>query len=209
MSARLLLTGFEPFGAVRVNPSAEIARGLDGATIGGVAITACVLPVAIGRIAGAIEDALAASRPAAVLALGVARQEAAIRLERRAVNRADFDIPDNDGLRCEGAAIEPGGPDALASTFSAAELAAALARADVPARLSDDAGTYLCNAALYYLLRRSGAIPCGLVHLPPIDEPLPPGALDLATQTRAIRLLIEEWAKVLATPGNSRIAAGA
>jgi pyroglutamyl-peptidase len=43
----------------------------------------------------------------------------------------------------------------------------ALLAAGIPARFSESAGTYLCNAAMYRLLARvPGGVPCGFVHLP-------------------------------------------
>jgi pyroglutamyl-peptidase len=50
----------------------------------------------------------------------------------------------------------------------------ALLEAGIPARLSNSAGTYLCNQALYRFLgaiEASGqAVPCGFIHLPYMPE---------------------------------------
>ena len=80
-----LVTGFEPYAGHRINPSAEIARRLDGATIAGVRVVGRVLPVEYGRIRAALVRVLAElpARPAAVIALGLAVGEPVIRLERR------------------------------------------------------------------------------------------------------------------------------
>ena len=43
-SAPVLVTGFEPFGGDVVNPSAEIARALDGRVIAGRSVIGAVLP---------------------------------------------------------------------------------------------------------------------------------------------------------------------
>ena len=42
---RILLTGFEPFGGDVVNPSWEIARALDGSTVGGAQVVAYVVQI--------------------------------------------------------------------------------------------------------------------------------------------------------------------
>ncbi|MDE2490941.1 MAG: pyroglutamyl-peptidase I, partial [Elusimicrobia bacterium] len=45
----ILITGFEPFGGERVNPSWEAARRLDGRRIAGRRVAARRLPVAFAR----------------------------------------------------------------------------------------------------------------------------------------------------------------
>jgi len=93
-----------------------------------------------------------------------------IRVERFGVNLADFAIPDNAGARHAGKAIEPDGPQARSSTIPCAEIRAALLEAGIPARLSNSAGSYLCNATLYSALglcaARPGSPACGFIHLP-------------------------------------------
>ena len=45
MARVILLTGFQPFGGERTNPSWEVASWLDGKEIGGATIHALELPV--------------------------------------------------------------------------------------------------------------------------------------------------------------------
>jgi len=59
---RVLLTGFEPFGAYRVNPSLLVAERLGGV----------VLPVSTTRLAGELERAIEEARPEVVLGVGLA-----------------------------------------------------------------------------------------------------------------------------------------
>jgi pyrrolidone-carboxylate peptidase len=49
--------------------------------------------------------------------------------------------------------------------------ALAAARTAVDATISDDAGGYCCNAALYCALRAGAGIPIGFVHVPVGDDP--------------------------------------
>src|SRR4030088_2835147 len=90
-----LVTGFEPYGGYSLNPSAEIARRLDGARIGGVQGVGRILPVALADLDDALAAALRDIDPVAVVLLGLAPGEAAIRLERLALNLADFAIGDH------------------------------------------------------------------------------------------------------------------
>jgi pyroglutamyl-peptidase len=162
-----LVTGFEPFGGHSLNPSGEIARRLDGARIGGVPVVGRILPVALDALDEALAAALRDVDPVAVVLLGLAPGEAVIRLERVALNLADFSIADNAGAFI---ADRPLDRNAVAAAWSRLPLRAIQKRllaTGIPARLSETAGTYLCNAALYRALslvpRR---VPCGFIHLP-------------------------------------------
>jgi pyroglutamyl-peptidase len=130
-----------------------------------------VLPVSFGPLRGRIRDLLKETDPAVVVGLGLCPGEPVIRLERVALNIADFTIPDNTGSRIEDALVTPGGPPALRATLPLRAIERALLRAGIPARLSTTAGTFLCNATLYTTLEtvRPG-VPCGFMHLPCLPE---------------------------------------
>jgi pyroglutamyl-peptidase len=163
----VLVTGFEPFGGYASNPSADIARALDGRRIAGVPVVGRVLPVDMARLDGALATALRGITPAAVILLGLAPGEAVIRLERVALNLADFSIPDNAGIRARDLAIDARAGAALWSRLPLRAIAAELLAAGIPARLSETAGTYLCNAVMYRALARLPArVRCGFIHLP-------------------------------------------
>ena len=163
----VLATGFEPFGGYASNPSADIARALDGRRIAGMPVVGRVLPVDMARLDAALAAALRGLTPAAVILLGLAPGEAVIRLERVALNLADFNIPDNAGIRARDLAIDARAGVALWSRLPLRAIAAELLAAGIPARLSETAGTYLCNAAMYRALARLPArVRCGFIHLP-------------------------------------------
>jgi pyroglutamyl-peptidase len=168
-SPRILLTGFEVFGGHPANPSEKLALRLDGEWIGPARIAGRVLPVSIAKLDAALDAILEETKPIAIVAMGLAEQEATIRLESTGYNELKFRIPDNDGKKRNGR-IEKDGPATRAASLPLAAALKALLAAGIPARLSDDPGRFLCNAALYGLLGRVGKIPCGFVHLPPTPE---------------------------------------
>jgi pyroglutamyl-peptidase len=172
MTAPILITGFEPFAGLDDNPSADIATSLDGGEIGGRRIVGRLLPVDFARYHAALSALLEDVAPALYIGFGLASGEDMIRIERFGVNLADFDIPDNAGARHVGRKIEAGGPAARESTLPCAEIRAALLEAGIPARLSNSAGSYLCNATLYSGLGFCAArkIPCGFIHMPYASE---------------------------------------
>jgi len=95
-----------------------------------------------------------------------------IRLERVAVNIADFTIPDNEGARLADDVVAPEGLTALPATLPLRAIEQALLRAGIPARLSTTAGTFLCNATMYTVLQaeQAAGVPSGFVHLPHLAE---------------------------------------
>lgn len=162
-----LVTGFEPYGGMAHNPSAEIARRLDGVRIAGVPVAGRLLPVDLAALDAAWRGIRREIDPVAVILLGLAPGEAMIRLERVALNLADFPIPDNAGASARDQAVEVHGAAALWSRLPLRDIQRRLLGMGIPARLSETAGTYLCNIALYRALRTlPRRVPCGFIHLP-------------------------------------------
>jgi pyroglutamyl-peptidase len=165
MSAPLLVTGFEPFMELGSNPSAQLAERLDGATIGGHPVVARTLPVELAGLRERLAAVLEEVEPAAVIATGLHPGAHEVRLERIAVNLADFDIDDNTGARATDEPLEDDGPVARESRLPVRAIQAALLEQGIPARLSYTAGTYLCNATMYLLLGLTD-VPAGFIHVP-------------------------------------------
>lgn len=165
----ILLTSFEGYGGRRDNPSAMIATALDGREIGGAHIAARVFPVSFAKLPELIGEAISELDPVAVIGTGLWPGEPMIRIERLAINFADFGIPDNEG-RLQAGPVVDGGPDAIAATWPAREIVSNMLDAGIPARLSEHAGTFLCNATLYLMLRatrdRPAAPRVGFMHVP-------------------------------------------
>jgi pyroglutamyl-peptidase len=188
MAETALVIGFEPYGGRALNPSGRLALALDGAVIGGLRVVGRTLPVVLAGLGERLERWLDELRPDFVIALGLWPGEPMIRLERLAVNLADFAIADNAGARAEDAVVAPAGAAALLATLPLRAIESALLADGIPARLSMTAGTYLCNATLYTLLdlieRRGRRIPCGFIHLPYLPEQV----ADILRQARAGRI---------------------
>lgn len=204
---RLLLTGFEAFGPHRTNPTESLAKRLDGDWVGDARIVGRVLPVSIGKIEAALDALLEEVQPVAILALGLAAGESCIRLERTAQNALKFPFPDNDGKSPTGKILR-GGPATRAGSLPYPAILKRLLAAGIPARLSDDAGRYLCNAVLYHVVGRADGRPCGFVHVPATPEmvadalrrgtlegPEKAASMGLRLQLAAIRIALAELAR--------------
>lgn len=169
MARVILLTGFEPFGGERTNPSWEVASWLDGKEIGGATIHALELPVNCRRAAKVVTDAIGHIRPAAVLGLGQAGGRPALSIEKVAVNLADERASRESDGGANARPVMPGGPAAYFARIPIAPMLRAIGRAGIPATLSLSAGVYVCNAVMYsalHALRSRPRVPAGFIHLP-------------------------------------------
>ena len=169
MAPIILLTGFAPFGGERTNPSWEVASWLDGKEIGGATIHTLELPVNCRRAAKAVTDAIARTKPAAMLGLGQAGGRPSLSVEKVAVNLAD----DRASRETDGGAnakpIFANGPDAYFARLPIAPLLREITRAGIPATISLSAGVYVCNTVMYaalHAMRSSPQAPVGFIHLP-------------------------------------------
>src|SRR5437763_16345886 len=91
----VLVTGFEPYGGGRINPSLEVVRNLDGTEVASVPAGGRALPADFRALEQRVHALLAEVDPIAVLNLCVWPGGASIRLERVALYLADREIPDN------------------------------------------------------------------------------------------------------------------
>jgi pyroglutamyl-peptidase len=184
----MLLTGFESYGGRSLNPSEQVVKRLAGAEISGVRVIGHTLPVSYAELGTRIAALIEEVQPCAVICLGLWPGTPVLRLERIAVNIADFEIPDNVGLMTRDSVVA-GGAEAYLSTLPIHAIHDRLLEAGIPARLSGSAGTFLCNALMYHALRccaeHAPAAPCGFIHLPYLPE-----------QVSTLLLEMREWAKV-------------
>ncbi|MBK7658605.1 MAG: pyroglutamyl-peptidase I [Betaproteobacteria bacterium] len=171
-TAKVLVTGFEPFGGEDINPSWEICRDLPeaiGATRIHVLQVPCEFRAAIEVVAGEIERL----EPSVVLSLGQAGGRAAMSVERVAINVDDARIDDNAGNAPVDEPVASGGPAAYFATVPVKAMVAAMREAEVPAIVSNTAGTFVCNHLMYgvlHFLAASGRpARAGFVHVPWLD----------------------------------------
>ena len=180
----LLLTGFEPFLDVAVNPSGEVAALLDGEIWPpGVPVVGLRLPVSFERGPATLESALAGlpAPPLAILSLGVHRG-ASFRLERRAGARFRSTQPDNDGQ--VGEAVTLPGPQFREMRLNPAIADGWLEEAGAPETvISTDAGGYLCERVFRAGLDHSVSLGCLslFLHVPPIES------MGVSAQARVVR----------------------
>ena len=210
-TSTLLVTGFEPWGAHAENPSALIARALDGAAIGGSArVHGAVLPVSRSAMPGRLQELIDETRPALVLCTGLAAGYLGLAAERVAVNVQDFPEADNDGASPHDEAIVEDGPYGLPATIDVKAVRAAWREHGIPGYVSDSAGTYLCNMAMYVALTLTApdGIPAGFIHVPQLaaqaaqaDRLVP--SMSLETMVDGVRVALEAAWSAASTEANA------
>jgi len=196
----VLLTGFEPFAGAESNPSWEAVSALDGVRIGGRRIIARRLPVTFFGAPRALGALLGEYEPALVLCTGVDAVRSAVYLERVAVNLADAGIPDNGGAQPVDTPLWKAGPAAYFATVPLKAMLAGVQQLGCPSAISYSAGTYVCNATFYSLMRalkRRADTRGGFIHLP---QPRPEAvelpwatypALPLELLVQALRVCVD------------------
>lgn len=189
MNPTILLTGFEPFGGERVNPSREIVLALDGETIDTHRVVGAVLPVAFAPTLPLLEALLDEHRPQLVLALGQAGGRGELSLERVAINLIDARIADNDGMQPVDLCIVEDAANAYFSTLPLKAMLARLRTVGIPAALSFSAGSFVCNQVFYALAHlcatRHPQVRHGFLHVPWLPEQAAhhPGQPSMALET--------------------------
>ena len=170
MARHILIAGFEPFAGDKISPSEMVARSFEGALLSGRPVASRVIPVETRNIHERFEQALLADHPDIVILLSQFGGRTALSLERVAVNVLDFATPDNVGVMRKGDVITRGGPEARISNLPFEKIVEAWVASGVPGYISNSAGTFIGNQALYEMLALTEqAVPpsiVGLVHLP-------------------------------------------
>jgi pyroglutamyl-peptidase len=210
---RLLVTGFTPWPGVPVNPTETIAATLARDGVPGFDISHAILPVSY-RDAGDVLLRHARRTGPFDLAflMGVDVRADAPALEQFAVNLDHLDVlpgsaqrMDSDGESPFARPIVAGAPSHLASSLPLAQIVREL-QATKPVRLSQHAGTFLCNHSYYVALHAGVARHAVFAHVPATDLcagpdwPWPGRLWDTAALTTLIREVLGAIRPHLAPP---------
>jgi pyroglutamyl-peptidase len=166
---RVLITGFGPFPGAPFNPSAALAETLARRrrpALAGIEHAVHIFATTYASVDCDLPK-LFAQKPDVVLMFGVAGRRRQLCVETRARNAVSLLFPDASGHRPRHGVIKLRGPAALTGNAPFARLAGA---AGPRARLSRDAGRYLCNYVYWRALEQvRGTRPLvQFVHIPPV-----------------------------------------
>jgi pyroglutamyl-peptidase len=185
---RFLLTGFEPFEGVRVNPTQQIVEHFrENSEYRGVSLDTLVFPVVLNAWDHVQE--LLKNDYDAMMHFGADPFNDYVRIERVGLNLDDFRIPDNEGLQVADQPIRGDGELAYMATLPVKAMAAALLDKGIEAKQSFTAGTYLCNHVMYeslYHVKKNGLTTLtGFIHMPLQDK------IDIETQLKAVEIMLD------------------
>lgn len=187
---KILVTGFDPFGGDTINPALEAVNLLPD-EIQGHTIEKLEIPTVFNKSKVTIENKLKATHFDIVLAIGQAGGRFELTPERIGINIDDARIPDNEGNQPIDEMIQSSGDAAYFSNLPVKRMTEAIKTAGVPARLSNTAGTFVCNHILYQLgflqATQFPNIKFGFIHVPFIPEQVTdkPGQPSMSIQTIA------------------------
>lgn len=188
---KILVTGFDPFGEDSINPALEAVQALPE-QIAGADIIKLEIPTAAYDSLDKIEKAIEQYDPEMILTVGLAGGASELRIERIGINVNDFRIKDNAGNQYIDEPIFKDGENAYFSNLPIKTMVSAIQNANIPAVISNSAGTYVCNHVLYgvrYLIEHKyPGKKSGFIHVPylpcqTINKPNTPSmSLDVIVQ---------------------------
>lgn len=165
---KILITGFDAFGGEKINPASLILDKI-GDEIDGHKMEKLLIPTKFVGSADILEKKIAQTRPDIIISLGQAGGRSEITVERVAINIADASIADNDGKMPIDEKIRWDGENAYFSTLPIKAIVENLRKEEIPASVSNSAGTYVCNFIMYndlYFADKYKNISAGFIHVP-------------------------------------------
>ncbi len=189
---KLLITGFEPFGGEKINPSWEAVKILPD-SVGDFELTKIEIPVVFGKASETVLAKAEEIKPDAIICVGQAGGRTGVTPEMIAVNLRFASIPDNEGNQPKDEPCVPDGENAYFSTLPVRKMTAAVAETGIPCSVSYSAGTYVCNDLIYNVLhhfKNSETRAC-FIHVPFIPEQTTDKpSMELETIAKALEIAI-------------------
>ena len=191
---KIIVTGFDPFGGEKINPSIECVKALT--EIEGVELIRLELPTVFKESAKRLNEVINDVKPDAVLSVGQAGGRAGITMERIAINVNDARIPDNISQQPIDETIQTEGEAAYFTTLPIKRIVKAIREAGISAEVSNSAGTFVCNHIMYQALfaatKADKPFKAGFMHIPFIPEQTTDKpSLPLEESTKALQIAIE------------------
>ena len=191
---KIIVTGFDPFGGEKINPSIECVKALP--EIEGVELFRVELPTVFKESAIRLNEVINDVKPDAVLCVGQAGGRPGVTMERIAINVDDARIPDNISQQPIDEVIQFDGEAAYFTTLPIKRIVNAIRKAGIPAEVSNTAGTFVCNHIMYQALftatKTVKAFTARFMHIPFIPEQTTDKpSLPLEESTKALLIAIE------------------
>lgn len=217
----VVISGFDHYDGVDVNPAYEVPKAIAEQGIGAPAgvddvlnqvsvnIHTVQLPVSFAKAWPMLKEAIEVAKPDIVIATGLKHSARSVMLERCATNLMDAERPDADNVIPRRKPIDPNGPAAYWTRLPLRSILQDFTDDSIAASLSSDAGTFVCNSLFYNLLNWTATqerVLGGFVSFPPVR---PAGSaqqgLTLDQQIAAGRDVVREAVRYYLKPSSSDI----
>lgn len=166
---KILLTAFDPFGGEKINPALEAVKLVKAEDLKAELIKLEV-PTVFHKSIKTVQEAMRKYKPDAVLCVGQAGGRFQLTPERVAINLDDARIPDNEGQQPVDEPIFADGADAYFASLPIKAMVKSIKAADLPAAVSNTAGTFVCNhlmyGVLYTIAKEFPQCRGGFIHVP-------------------------------------------
>ncbi|ARJ50466.1 pyroglutamyl-peptidase I [Staphylococcus lutrae] len=166
---KVLVTAFDPFGGESVNPALQAVEQLPD-MIEGHTIDKLEVPTVFHQCMVVVREKLKETAYDVVIAVGQAGGRYEITPERIAINIDDARIPDNQGQQPIDQPIQQAGAPAYFTSLPVKRMVEAIRAKGIPARLSNSAGTFVCNHMMYQLAFEAAThyphMRTGFIHVP-------------------------------------------
>ncbi len=167
---RLLVTGFDSFPGVPVNPTeCAMARLAERYRDDGH-LAFHVVETSYEKSFAGLKPVIERHRPDIVLLTGVDRTARGLRLETLARNTIDASRMDNRDVRPSSTLIDPASAETLPATVHLEPVRRTLEAHAIACEMSDNAGGYLCNYLYYRVLAHAASLErpysAAFVHVP-------------------------------------------
>lgn len=170
---KMLVTGFDPFGEDIINPAIEAVKRLPD-TIEDVEIIKLEIPTVFYKSAEVVKETIEKEKPDYVLNIGQAGGRYELTPERVAINLDDARIADNEGQQPIDKPIKEDGEAAYFSQLPIKAMVDYMKKENIPASVSNSAGTFVCNhimyQTLYLAMTEFPNIKAGFMHIPFLPE---------------------------------------
>lgn len=177
MSKKILITGFGPFPGIDENPCTalidSLAKAFNG-SVNGHHIEFMHLETSYHDGLQSFREKLSSYQPDLTICFGVHGGADGFRLERVARNQANIAAADACGYTPILPVLEQQGHAEYVSKLPLEAIKEALDKVHIDNHINEDAGSYLCNASFYYLMRyletQNPSAVGGFIHIPKAEH---------------------------------------
>lgn len=195
---KILITGFDAFNNAAINPTEMMVKRFknnnENLEVHKVILGTCYHDASV-QLRKAIDE----FNPETIICFGQSGGRGSIEIERVAINICDAKTADNNGLVLNDHTIKDSGPMAYASSLPLYDIVDALRADGIPARVSNSAGTFVCNYIMYELLymiehyypeKRGGFLHVPYIHEQVLGKRNTP-SIALGTLVKGLEIILE------------------